>query len=217
MANNIVAYIGVENFDYILYLARILSKLERKVLILESSASKALEYIFPSVNGININKEPVTYRQIDYGKFPLTDAVINSYDDILISYGMNSRISEHCTRVAIVSDPFLHNLYSTKSMVSQIRCKDKAVLIRNMISTNHGIERISNELEGMIEKNKIDFIYLDESNIINAIHCVSEQSFVFVGINRELKSYLLKEAGMHYPDIKEKKLLEAYKAARKGD
>ncbi len=217
MANNIVAYIGVENFDYILYLARILSKLERKVLILESSDSKALEYVFPSVNGINVNKEPVTYRHIDYGKFPLTEEVINAYDDILISYGMNSGISEHCTRVAIISDPFLHNFALTKNMISQIHCKDKTVLIRNMISVNHGSERISNELEGLIEKDKIDFIYMDELNIMNAIRCITEQSFVFISINRELKCYLLKEAGLHYPDIKEKKLLEAYKAAKKGD
>lgn len=217
MANNIVAYIGVENFDYILYLARILSKLERKVLVLESSDSKALEYVFPSVNGINVNKVPVTYRQIDYGKFTLTEDVINAYDDILISYGMNAEVSKHCTRVAIVSDPFLHNLYPIKNMFLQIKCNDKAVLIRNMVSTYQGIEKISNELEGLIEKEKIDFIYLDETNVTNAIRCVSEQSLVFISINRELKSYLLKEAGLHYPDIEEKKLLEAYKAARKGD
>ncbi|MDF2842242.1 MAG: hypothetical protein K0R00_668 [Herbinix sp.] len=217
MANNIVAYIGIENFDYILYLARILSKLDRKVLILESSNSKAFEYVFPSVNGINVNKEPVTYRHLDYGKFPLTDDIINVYDDILISYGMNGDVSEYCTRVTIVSDPFLHNLATTKNMISQLLCKDKTVLIRNMISTNYGSKNISNELEGLIEKDKIDFVYLDESNLANAIRCVSEQSVVFVAINKELQSYLLKVAGMHYPDLKEKKLREAYKAARKGD
>ncbi len=217
MANNIVAYIGVENFDYILYLARILSKLGRKVLILESSNSKALEYVFPSVNGINVNKEPITYRHLDYGKFPLTDNIIKAYDDILISYGMNCEVSQYCTCVTIVSDPFLHNLDTTKNMISQLLCKDKTVLIRNMISTNYGSKNISNELEGLIEKDKIDFVYLDESNLANAIRCVYEQSVVFVTINKELQSYLLKAAGRYYPNLKEKKLREAYKAARKGD
>lgn len=217
MANNIVAYIGVENFDYILYLTRILAKLDRKVLILDNSESNYFDYLFPTVTGIDTEREPITYRHINYGKFGLTEDIINEYDDILISYGMNSNISEHCTRVVIVSDPFLNNLCTIKNLITQTPCKNQAVLIRNMVNINNGMENIIRELEGLVEEEKIDFVYIDEADINNAVMCIAEKSFMFAGISRGLKAYLIKEAGIHYPELKTRSLQDAFKAARKGD
>ena len=66
MASNIVAYIGIDNFDNIIYLSRILTNLEKKVLIIDQTEALTLKYSIPQPIGVDSNLNIITYRHMDF-------------------------------------------------------------------------------------------------------------------------------------------------------
>ncbi len=212
MANNIVAYAGIECFDLILYQARILSKLGRKVLIMENRAAGAFYYTIPRPFGIDGEINPVTYRRIDFAVTSLPEGVKENYDDIFITHDFQIPEEEY-NRVVFSTDLLLHHMKMVSSLFIQSKCQNKSLLVRNIIEVNVNTKY----LFGQLGKNiSIDYIDFDELDYENAILCQHNQTMQFVGLSRKTKKFLLKEIGLLCPEVETRAINKAYKAAQGG-
>src|SRR5690554_1464643 len=80
LANNVVAFVGIESFDNIQYMARILSNLGKKVLVIDYSETEALTWSVPQIDFIDIKKDIINYRHVDYTNQNITDDMLKVYD-----------------------------------------------------------------------------------------------------------------------------------------
>jgi hypothetical protein len=211
MANNIVAYAGIECFDLILYQARILSKMERKVLILENTDLGALKFTIPMPLGMDPFIHPITYRHIDFAIMALTTDLIELYDDIFISYGFYVPEAEY-RRIVFTTDLYLHNMKKIIALMKHNNCEKYSLLVRNVID----VDVPSHLFEELGSDKDIDYIDFDEYDYENALLCQHYQSIRFSSVSRKTKKYLLKQIKLLYPDISKKTLNNAYKSAKGG-
>jgi hypothetical protein len=217
LAKNIIAYVGIDNFDLILYQAGILSKLGKRVLVLDHSDTGGLSYSFPVPLGLDIEKEQATFRQVDVGRVPLTAKLSSGYDDILIAYGYQKDIINYdlCNRFIGVSDLYLHNLSRMKKVLENIN--DYSLVIRDVVRIKISPENVIDLAGGTISRENADFIYFNENDVANALLCQYNQSYPFPGASRDIRKYLLKSTKKLYPEINEKAICQAYKKAQKGN
>jgi hypothetical protein len=213
MVNNTVAYVGIECFDLILYQARILSKLGRKVLIMENGDTGAFYYTIPRPFGTEKLINPVSYRHVDFAVMSLPEDMKKEYDDIFISYGFHNPKDE-CDKIIFSTDLHLHHMKMINDMYMQNKCMNKSLLIRNVIDVNVNAKYVFRQLGENIDINFIDF---DEIDYGNAILCQHYQTMGFCGLSKKARDYLLKEVRSLCPDIGNKTLFNAYKAAQRGN
>lgn len=220
MANNVVAYIGYDSFDIILYLSRIFQKLGHKILIADYSEAEALTFSIPHVEGIDLFKSILTYRQVDFTRMIITEDIINSYDDVLIDFGYSKpEINLFLiSKVVYVTNMFKYNL----SRLSSIRYYDelqvnRELLIREAIELKIPIEIMAELINKQINEKEISVLYLEDRDYENSLIGHYNSNFRFTRISAMLKTYLLKSVSYLYKNISKKQILSAYVKARKGE
>lgn len=222
MASNIVAYIGIDNFDNILYLSRILTKLGKKVLIIDHSESLSIKYSIPQPEGVNCNREIITYRQVDFTMATLTREIVDLYDDILISYGFlvpEDDIS-YCNLVVYVTDLYQFNqerLVSQSDLYHLTENARKVLLIKVMIDIKISSEHITEQVREQLQLESVSVLYRDEQDYSNGLICHYNGVFRFTDISKKLKKYLMVEVSQLHKDINKEQLRTAYRRARRGD
>ena len=214
MANNVIAYYGIENYDLIIYLSKILSNLNKKVIVLDHSEARGLFYTIPLPKGIDVVKEPITFRHVDFSVMPLTDKILEQYDDVLVSYGFNMPENMVFSKAVYVTDLYLHNIVRVNKILTDI-CMN-SLLVRNIVDVKYDTDMIMEHTGFKIDKSEIDFIAHDENDVANAIMCQHNKSFRFMNISGDVKKYLIKEVRKLYPNIDNKRINAAYLEARKG-
>jgi hypothetical protein len=219
MANNIVCYIGLENFDIIIYLSRLLQKLGHKVLIVDYSETSALTYSIPKIQGLDPNSEYISYRNVDFTRKPINSKIAEMYDDILIDSGFSKPAIDLSliTRVIYVTNMFYYNLKRLSTVTYDTSLQvDNALLIREAMEITIPTEYIEENISKHIPREAIDIIYRDDTDFENCLTGHYSQFFSFSRISKMLKGYLIREVGNFYPDIPEKRIKLAYDSARKG-
>jgi hypothetical protein len=219
LANNVVAYVGCDCFDIILYLSRILQRLGKKVLIIDYSECGSIKYGMPSIDGLDSRRDIITYRKVDYTSKKIDIKEAEDYDDIIISCGFNTPLDlSSCSHIVCVSDLFRFNqerlaaLY--RVIISSVK-ERSSLLIRNMIySRTSGI--LCDSLTEAFDNCKVSFLYNDERDYENSLKCSFGGIIRFFKISKYLKSYLIKEIISLYPDTDMKKLRKVVKRAAKG-
>lgn len=221
MVNNVVAYIGIDHFDIVLYLSRILSKLNRKVLVIDHTETQAVISAIPKPVGLEEHNY-ITYRGVDYTSVRLENDNMNYYDDILITYGFQPDANEikYCTRLVFVTDLYLYNhnrlqYIEGKGLTSKEI--ERRVLIRNVVDVKFNQSAILNHINNEIYKDHISILYLNEQDYMNSLICYTNQECQFRMISKQLKNYLLSEIRIYVPDIKVKRWRTAFIKARRGD
>lgn len=220
MANNIVAYIGHDSFDIILYLSRILNKLDHKVLLVDYSETSALTYSIPRVDGIDTTNNTITFRHVDFTRMPIDNKIAGEYDDILIDCGFTIPTFNLSllTKTVYVTDMFRFRLIRLK----QINYYDvlpikKELLFRNVTEIKVSAPQMAALVGKQFKEDEINVLYFDEGDYDNAVVCHYNQTFPFVSISGTLKEYLLKMTKELIGDISDKQIKLAFKKARKGD
>jgi hypothetical protein len=219
MASNVVAYIGYDSFDIILYLSRILQKLNRKVLIVDHSETSSLRYSIPEINGIDPKQNVVSYRQVDFTLMDVNEKLCDYYDDILIDcgYGQPKTNAQMLTRIVYVTDMYSYN----SKRISNIRAYDDlnintALLIREATDVKISTKSIAEETKKQIPPERISILYRDDRDYENSIKCHYNQNFYFLKTSTMLKAYLLNEIQVLCSHLPEKQIRMAYDKARKG-
>ncbi|NLP34431.1 MAG: hypothetical protein GX359_04450 [Clostridiales bacterium] len=221
MASNIVAYIGIDNFDNILYLARILSKLGKKVLVIDNSDSMSVLYSIPQPKGMNSLEEIITYRQVDFTRQEINQEMKEEYDDILIFYGFLEKekdISE-CNRIVFVTDQYRYNYSRIPDMTCEKgdQCQiEQDLLIKDVAPMKITPEIIVERIGIPIRKENVSVLYHDERDYTNSLVCHYNGSFGLKGISKQRKAYLLEEVKKLHPDIDIHLSRTAFRRMRKG-
>lgn len=218
MANNVVAYVGCDCFDIILYLSRILQKLGKRVLIIDYSEYGSLRYSMPSFGGLDGRRDIITYRKVDYTFKRIDIHEVEDYDDILISCGFKTPLDlSSCSHIVCVSDLFRFNQERLAALCREIISPGNdctSLLIRNMIYSRTSCI-LCDSLTEAFDSHKVSFLYNDERDYENSLYS-SFGTVRFSKISKYLKSYLKKEIISLYPDTGMKKLGKAVKRAAKG-
>lgn len=220
MAINVVAYIGIESSDIILYLSRILAHLGKKVLIVDHSDASSIIDTVPRPEGIEIDQDIITYRQVDYTTANINDTMLEYYDDILISYGYQDMPQDinYCNRFVYVTDLYSHNYNRINEFQYELSKQSKtALLIKEAIELDISPEMVKEKIKPNISKDNITVLYRDERDYSNSILCHYQGVIRFKEISKQLKNYLLKEIYHLYPQMEPRILTNAYRRARKGD
>lgn len=217
MANNVIAYVGNNSFDIILYLSSVLQKLGRKVLIADYSELMALTCSIPAVSGIDIYMDFNCYMNVDFTRKAVDEAIIAGYDDVLLDCGMGKPAfnTNLITKLVFVSDMFEFNL----KRLSQIPFYDrltikKELLVRQVADINISSEQIAAILNKNISK--VELLYYDEADYLNALLCNYNKITSLAGISGRLRKYLLDELAQMVENTSARELKTAYNKARKA-
>lgn len=219
MANNIVAFIGHNHFDILIYLSRILLKLDKKVLVIDHSEEKSILSFVPKPLGIDADSEVITYLQVDFTSMIFNESMLDDYDDILISMGYNMIYDslDFSNHWVLVTDlfGFNHDRLGYYLEKYYIKAEPITLLIRNYMDTTLSLDRILKNINISIDKNKVFFIHRNDLDYINSLLCHYNSSFSFMKISKGLQKYLKELISHLYPDIKQSAIDGAYKIARK--
>lgn len=220
MAINIVGYTGIDTFDIILYLSRILLKLDRRILLIDHSETQALESSIPEFEGLNTEKGIVSFRHVDFTRMTINERIAGDYDDILIAYGFHEPAADKAllTHVIYATDLYEYN----QERINEMRYYDtpdtvKQLLIRDVVNVKITPEIIARRINKNIRKENIKILYLEEEDLFARLICNYNKTPRFVKLSGPLKAYLMQEAGILYPEAKRGQIRKAYYKARKGD
>lgn len=219
MASNVIAYIGNDSFDLILYQSRILQRLGRKVLITDYNETSALTYSIPKVGGLDTYTEINTYRNVDFTRKVINEIVIAEYDDVLIDCGYSEPVFNISilTKIIYVSDMFRFTLKKLKHIMYY---DDLSIKKELLIREASDIKMTAVQMVSIIRKNinKVQILYHDEGDYQNALLCHYNQVIRFTGASVKLKEYLVSELKeMLESNITYKQLKSALNNAKRGD
>lgn len=214
MENNI-AFVGNESFDIVLYISRILSKLNKKVLIADYSKADILKCSIAIPEGIE--DKIITYRQVDYTSEEVTDDIYNKYNVILNYYANQKPQNEikKCNHIVYVTNLYKHNLNNLEQLESY-NIDHKFLLIRDLVNIKITPLEVAEYINKGIDKSNIFVLYQNEIDSANAILCQHNQCTSFITISRKMKSYLIKQIKAFYPNIDYNEIKDAFRKARKG-
>lgn len=221
MASNIVAFIGMDNFDNIIYLSRILFKLGKKVLIIDHSEVMSIKYSIPQPEGISCDDEIITYRHVDFTTMEVNQEMISNYNDILIFYGFREPIADiaFCNRLVFVTDLFQNNQERIRDLIHHIKFTEHVaveILIKDIIDMKISPNIIAESLSEYLPQMEVSNLYFDEKDYLNGLSCHYNDNVRFVHLSKIRKQYLLKEIMNIYPQIDTKHLTTAFHRARRG-
>ncbi|MDF2942794.1 MAG: hypothetical protein K0S01_1652 [Herbinix sp.] len=222
----IVAFVGIDKQEYILYLSRILYLLGKKVLMVDCSETGALTASIPTpvgtINSIienrgvmfldarSLNKDnSLCWEEVS------TDEV---YNYILIDYGYNTHAEglNDCDQLVIVTDQQAHNI-GRLSIPAHLKDKDKILIITNVVACKITPQFITNELKlNHLVTKKVYVVNQDELDMECKIKCQYEGIFRFIKLSTQLKSVLKGLIMELLPELQKKILKEAYKKAERG-
>ena len=216
-----VGYIGSEAYDLILYLGRILTKLNYRILIVDLSDTEALTYVIKHGMGLDSRKVMIHYRDIDYvRRIPLQEE-LEEYRDgvVLISYGFHcsEQQLQNCDIINVIFDTSLHIQNRVFQLIKDIPiCHDKVqFLIRDIISSDD-LEYVMNSFGFLLNKQRLNYLYLDHRDYENAVACQTSKMIQLSKISFGMKKYLLHQIQFIIPDLKPVYMKKAIAAARKG-
>lgn len=217
LSDKIVAYIGVEAFDIILYQAQILASLEKKVLVMDYSKDQALSKAFPQVKGIEYSKTPFTYRHVDYAAIPITESLLADYDMILISYGFIAPEEIHRReRIVCVADFHSHNIDKVQRYY-EYGIKNIWLVVRNALNTKFSPITLLNNQGIKINMDDYFQIELNDIDIENAVLCQYNHVYSFTKISSDMRNFLMSITKKLFSSLTDKEIKLAYKNARKGE
>ncbi len=219
MANNIVAFVGVESFDTILYLSRILQRLGRNVLVVDNSETLALTYSIPQVSEMNTYTTIISYRRVDFTNMPVFEELAAKYDDILIDCGLKQPASSPnlFTKLIYVTDLFEYNIHRIKQIHDYYTCvNDKELLIRNSIYTKISMGEISRLIDQGIPSGKIALLNRDDVDYESSLNNHINKVFTLT-LSRTYRNYLIRQVTSLCECFSRREIKEAYTRARNGD
>jgi hypothetical protein len=219
MANNIVAYVGIESFDTILYLSRIMQKLGRRVLVVDNSDTFALTLSVPRIAEINTYETTICYRRVDFTNIPVSNELAAEYDDVLIDCGMKVPVTSILlfTKIIYVTDQFQYNIRRIANIDDYDCCKcEKLLLIRNAVYTKISADKISQQINKAVSLEKTRVLYLDESDYERCLNSHINQVFT-LNLSKLYKEYLIDQVKSMCSNFTRKEIKEAYRKAKNGD
>lgn len=227
---SVVGFIGIDKFEYIMYLSRVIYHLGKKILMVDCSDTGALTASVPFPK--EVKNSVIEYRGIMFldgrnteNKDPYGRKVANlqnlmkDYECILIDYGYNTDMDglKTCDRIVCVTDQQLHNIRRV-SGIGNLKEVRKCLIIKDYVNCNVTPKYIVSELKiDNLAAGQTYIVYQDETDAKCRINCQYDGVFRFHKLSIQAKNVvkgLLKDL---LPEVTKKELDKAYKKAEKGE
>ena len=220
----IIGFIGIDKYEYILYLSRLLYQLNKKTLLLDCSLSKALTACVPAPAGLSnkrIEYRGVMFQDIKSSSDGITaakDMGGDEFDCILIDYDDEVKILEdnQLDILVYVTDQQMHNIRH----LAELKVKKTAVkilVIKNYIQHRTSPSFIIQQLKLSTEDLKNTYVISqDEVDDKSKLSCQSDYVFKFNKVSHQTKNFIKGIAAELYPDITKRALNKGLKRAGRG-
>lgn len=206
-----IALIGSDKSEIVLYFAKLLKQLGKKILIVDSSETKALFY---ATHANEFTKEGlVDYQGIDFN-FGIKKMNLKDYDFILHDFGyqfQNPSLADY-EEVWLVTDGQIHNVKRFSGLFLKANQK-RVLLFKNMAHGKINARYLLLELQSLevTESNCYTFFFNIE-DLKTAINCQYDHVSYFDRISGEYFDFFCEQL----PEFKRKELKRAFKRAGRG-
>ena len=225
MDSKMIGFLGVDKYDLILYLSRILYQMHKKVLLIDCSQSKALTYSIPIPNQILCEESDsyvISYRGVDFTKnHILTKDLLKryqeEYDLVIIDFGFNKdhELIQNCTHIVLVIDQKLHNWKGLKEVLIPKECQVFLVLYE-IYGCKISLFYILEELLIAIPTDNIFEVSQECVDIKQSIDCQYNDIIRFHRLTKPYERLLYCLITSLYPDHNPKQKTKAYLKAKNG-
>lgn len=225
----LIGFLGIEKYEIILYLSRILKQLNKRVLVLDCSENGALD-----AGVCYFREQPAVYgkiqdyRGIDYVNYTLQDYIgteeyyvfeekRKEYDFILIDFGFLRihPLMAACHRYFFVSDQQRHNILRIKEAVK--RCNVPfIVVLRDILACKVSLNYFTDFIEENKYAEEIQILYRNETDTREQIQCQYGQAVNFQKLSKDTKEFLKNIVKKLLPNCTKEEIIKALKRAERG-
>lgn len=202
-----VGFVGCYSHDVILLLAKILSCMGKKVLLVDRSRRHTLRASIPVPEGVDVKKNKIEYDGIFYGEAESTMEEREKYDVEIIDFGMELKKEDAlgCTELIIVTDMLLHHIrYLTKAEIPGERVR--VCIIRDTIGSIGRKEKAVREFLQMFPNRKEFFLPPDFRDMKNRYVCETMYEYSMRRASPEMQDAILQIAVIFCPGYEEKEI-----------
>lgn len=227
-----VGFFGIEKYEILLYLSRIIKQLGKSVLLVDYSENGALsagipvwekygeygEYGTAMVAENEEYKTAVDYCGIHFMRnLALNEEVRKQYDCVLIDFGFElfHDAAVRCSKIVYVADQQLHNLKRLRDHDSWPQAETYAVL-KDLCPCRITPEYILSEIRLTLPEERQYAIYQDIWDLKCRISCQYSKLSPFVRLSRECRDFLKDFTGAIFPEFGRAAVDRAFRAAEKG-
>ena len=240
MEQKMIGFIGVEKYDILLYLSKILYRLNQRVLLVDYAENQALSYCIPTpateqlfprgfeesegyyiYQRKKLMQERITYQGVDFIVEPQYDTLfqlIPEYDLVLIDFGFQvySKLISHCSKIYFCMDPQLHHIMQLKPLRNMVEQQNEKfyLIFRQVYDCKVCVSYLMEEVGIYIAEDNIYQYYEEPMDMKYCIDSQYNHTYHFMKVSKGLKSCLLFLMKTMQPGIGNKELKSAYKIAR---
>ena len=242
MGSKIIGFLGADKYDILLYLSRILCRLNQKVLLVDYSEDRALTYCIPIPGGCSglvtfhesnavcmqeeksqIYYEKIAYQGVDFLIEPKYQDLLKmqgEYDIILVDFGFQvySQLISQCSQIFLCMDQQLHHICQLKPLkVLEEGIEERCSLVfRQIYDCKISAAYLMEEINLTIKEDSIFEYYQETSDLKYCIDSQYNHTFQFAHISKGLKSCILFILRKILPSLSEQQRKRAYRCARAG-
>lgn len=200
----VIGFVGVDKYDIILYLAKLLVCNKYRVLVIDDSDTQALQCSVNYPKGLNPHETEVEYAGFRFlTRVDLANIDYNaSYDFVLIDFGfcLNHHNLLQCDAIQIFTDIKRHNIYRLISknfvnFLSNAMDKDHPqtnVIIRDWVSSKLSLGYMHELLRGLGvgETSYYQFDFNEEDYALQ-LQSQYDTNYNFKRVSAPIKAYLV--------------------------
>lgn len=216
-----IGYAGYEAFDVILYIARTITKLKYRVLIVDLSNTGALNRTIKHGMDLDSKKDIIYYRDINYTRKVPSEGELEMFREgvVIVVYGSNYVIGFpiQCNTINIVVNTFPHVIKGIDLLLQNIAKNEDSIrlLIRDVVTVDD-VDQVKNNMKLPDRLDDISYLYLDLFDYTNAVNCQNRQLVKFTRISAKMIKYITNQIHAMFPQIRPAKIRKAVVMARRG-
>lgn len=216
-----ISYSGCESFDVVLYIARTITKLKHRVLLIDLSETGALLRSIKHSMELDSQNDIVNYRDINYiRKYPSEKEMKEFQNGVIIvvhNFKYNNDHPIPFNMVNVVVNPYPHIIDKVSDMIKSSPMQENNVrlLVRDIL-TQDDIDRVKISLSLPPKVENVSYLYVDNDDISSSIECQINQVVRFTNISSRMKKYIIDQVQVIFPKENSNKIKKAFVEARKG-
>ncbi len=202
-----VGFVGCYSHDVILLLAKVLSCVGKKVLLVDRSKRHTLRASIPVPEGIDVEKDKIEYDGIFYGETESTMEERELYDVEIIDFGMELKKDNAlgCTELIVVTDMLSHHIRALgKTEIPGERVR--ACIIRDTMESPGKKEKFVGEFLKEFPNRKEFFLPPDFKDMKNRYVCETMYEYSMKRASPDLQEAIIQVAGLLCPGYEEKEI-----------
>lgn len=213
-SKKIIGFHGIESYEIMHYLSRILFHMGCKVLLVDLSETCSLTGTVPIPNGLKYKEQVIDYKGVD---FSLSTSSINNkeYNVVLVYFGFlfDPDIFRICDVIFYVTDQQHHNVKRLNKLHASI---NRYLIIKDYIPCKIRSEFIKNTLTKLsIPNEKCIILPYDKKDKLSMIQNGWNNTIQFNQVSNKMRE-LLFTILILILEINEKAVIKACKKAEKG-